>query len=45
MQAKVSIKEELLRGVLSQEQIDACKVEGAAFPVVRVKAKKVLKAA
>lgn len=45
VQAKVVIKEELLREVLAQDKIDACKVEGAAFPVVRIKAKKVLKAA
>jgi hypothetical protein len=45
VQAKTVIKEELLRAVLAQEQIDACKVEGAAYSVVRVKAKKVAKAA
>jgi hypothetical protein len=30
---------------LTQEQIDSCKTEGAAYPVVRIKAKKVKKAA
>jgi hypothetical protein len=40
LQAKVVIKEELLRNIIAQDQIDACKVEGAAYPVVRVKAKK-----
>ena len=45
VQAKVVIKEELLRSFIPQEQIDACKVEGAAFPVVRIKAKKVAKKA
>lgn len=45
LQAKISIKEELLRSFIAQDTIDACKVEGAAYPVVRVKAKKALKAA
>jgi hypothetical protein len=30
---------------LPQEQIDSCKVEGAAYSVVRIKAKKAKKAA
>lgn len=45
LQARKSIDEKLLLQFLTQEQIDACKVEGAAFPVVRIKAKKVRKAA
>lgn len=45
VQAKVSIKEDRLRLFLTQEQIDHCKVEGVAFPVVRIKPKKVAKAA
>ena len=40
LQSKVLIKEELLRSFISQDTIDACKVEGTAFPVVRIKAKK-----
>jgi len=46
VQARSSINEKLLLALgLTQEQIDSCKVEGAAFPVVRIKAKKVRKAA
>lgn len=45
LQARKSIDEKLLLQFLTQEQIDACKVEGGAFPVVRIKAKKVRKAA
>ena len=45
LQARKSIDEKLLLQFLTQEQIDSCKVEGAAFPVVRIKAKKVRKAA
>jgi hypothetical protein len=45
VQSRSSINEKLLLQFLTQEQIDACKIEGAAFPVVRIKAKKVRKAA
>ena len=46
LQARKSISEKLLLALgLTQEQIDACKVEGEAFRVVRIKAKKVRKAA
>ena len=45
VQSRSSINEKLLLQFLTQKQIDACKVEGAAFPVVRIKAKKVKKAA
>lgn len=45
LQAKVLIKEELLRSFIPQDTIDACKVEGAAYPVVRIKAKKIKLAA
>ena len=45
LQARKSIDEKLLLQFLTQEQIDACKVEGIAFPVVRIKAKKIRKAA
>jgi hypothetical protein len=45
VQSRSSINEKLLLQFMTQEQIDACKVEGAAFPVVRIKAKKVRKAA
>ena len=37
---KVIDEKALLALGLTQAQIDACKVEGAAFPVVRIKAKK-----
>ena len=40
VQSKSSIKEDRLRLFLTQQQIDHCKVEGVAFPVVRIKAKK-----
>jgi hypothetical protein len=46
VQSRSSINEKLLLALgLTQAQIDSCKVEGAAFPVVRIKAKKVRKAA
>ena len=42
VQAKKAISEkELLALGLTQQQINACKVEGAAYPVVRIKAKKI----
>jgi hypothetical protein len=40
VQSKASINEKLLLQVLSQDQINACKVEGAAYPVLRIKAKR-----
>ena len=45
VQSRSSINEKLLLQFLTQSQIDACKVEGAAYPVVRIKAQKVRKAA
>jgi len=45
VQSRSSISEKLLLQFLTQAQIDACKTEGAAYAVVRVKAKKVRKAA
>jgi hypothetical protein len=46
VQARKSINEKALLALgLTQEQIDACKVEGAAYSVVRIKAKKVAKKA
>lgn len=45
VQSRSSISEKLLLQFLTQAQIDACKTEGAAYPVVRIKAKKVKKAA
>ena len=43
VQSRSPINEKLLLQFLTQAQIDACKVEGAAYPVVRIKAKKVNK--
>ena len=45
VQSRASINEKLLLQFMTQAQIDACKVEGAAYPVVRIKAKKARKAA
>ena len=45
VQSRASINEKLLLQFMTQDQIDACKTEGAAFPVVRIKAKNVRKAA
>ncbi len=46
VQSRKSIDEKMLLAFgLTQAQIDSCKVEGAAFPVIRIKAKKVKKAA
>ena len=45
VQSRASINEKLLLQFLTQAQIDSCKVEGAAYPVVRIKAKKARKAA
>jgi len=45
VQSRSSINEKLLLQFMTQDQINACKTEGAAFPVVRIKAKKVRKAA
>ena len=40
VQSRSPINEKLLLQFLTQAQIDACKVEGAAYPVVRIKAKR-----
>lgn len=41
VQARKSIDEKALLALgLTQAQINSCKVEGAAYPVVRIKAKK-----
>ena len=45
VQSRASINEKLLLQYMTQDQINACKTEGAAYPVVRIKAKKVRKAA
>jgi hypothetical protein len=45
VQSRTSINEKLLLQFMTQAQIDACKTEGAAYAVVRIKAKKVKKAA
>jgi hypothetical protein len=46
VQSRKTINEKALLALgLTQAQIDSCKVEGAAFPVIRIKAKKVAKAA
>jgi hypothetical protein len=46
LQSRTTINEKALLALgLTQAQIDSCKVEGIAFPVVRIKAKKVRKAA
>jgi len=46
VQSRKSIDEKMLLAFgLTQAEIDSCKVEGAAFPVIRIKAKKVKKSA
>jgi len=46
VQSRKTINEKALLALgLTQAQIDSCKVEGAAYSVVRIKAKKVAKAA
>ena len=46
LQSRKTINEKMLLALgLTQAQIDACKVEGEAYKVFRVKAKKVRKAA
>jgi len=45
VQSRSSINEKLLLQFMTQDQINACKTEGAAYPVVRIKAKKARKAA
>ena len=45
VQSRASINEKLLLQFMTQDQINACKTEGAAYPVVRIKAKKIRKAA
>jgi len=42
IQAKKTINEQKLIDMgLTKAEIDACKVEGAAYPVIRIKAKKI----
>lgn len=41
VQARSSYSDELLKKYMTAEQLKACKVEGEAFPVVRIKAKKI----
>jgi hypothetical protein len=41
LQARSSYSDELLKKYMTPDQMKACKVEGEAFPVVRVKAKKI----
>ena len=45
VQARKSIDEKALLQLITKEQLEACKKEGAAYPVVRIKAKKVALAA
>ena len=45
VQSRKSIDEKALLRLITKDQLDACKVEGAAYAVVRIKAKKVAKAA
>ena len=40
LQARKSIDEKAILQLISKEQLEACKVEGTAYPVVRIKAKK-----
>ena len=40
VQARKSIDEKALLQLITKEQLEACKVEGTAYPVVRIKAKK-----
>jgi len=45
VQARKTIDEKALLQLITKEQLEACKKEGAAYPVVRIKAKKTAKAA
>lgn len=45
VQARKSLDEKALLQLITKEQLEACKKEGAAYPVVRIKAKKAAKAA
>jgi hypothetical protein len=45
VQARKSIDEKALLQLITKEQLEACKVEGTAYPVVRIKAKKIRAAA
>ena len=45
VQARKTIDEKALLQLITKEQLEACKKEGVAYPVVRIKAKKAAKAA
>jgi hypothetical protein len=45
VQARKTIDEKTLLQLITKEQLEACKKEGTAYPVVRIKAKKAAKAA
>ena len=45
VQARKSIDEKALLQLITKEQLASCKKEGTAYPVVRIKAKKIAKAA
>jgi len=45
VQARKTIDEKALLQLITKEQLEACKKEGTAYPVVRIKAKKAAKAA
>ena len=41
LQARKSLNETLLLQYITKDQLAACKVEGTAYPVIRVKAKRI----
>jgi riboflavin biosynthesis pyrimidine reductase len=45
VQARKTLDQKGLLQFITQDQLNSCMVEGAAYPVVRIKAKKVAKAA
>lgn len=45
VQARTTLDEKALLLLITKEQLEACKKEGTAYPVVRIKAKKAAKAA
>jgi hypothetical protein len=45
VQSRKSLDERALLQFITKEQLEACKVEGAAYPVVRIKAKRAARAA
>jgi hypothetical protein len=45
VQARTTLDEKALLLLITKEQLASCKKEGTAYPVVRIKAKKVAKAA